>query len=50
MMVSEFSKFIVFFITFKIEERMLLDCYVEPETVCTSINTSKLNHWDMQIH
>lgn len=49
-MVSEFSKFIVFFITFKIEERMLLDYYVEPEIVCTSINTSKLNHWDMQIH
>lgn len=49
-MVSEFLKFIVFFIIFKIEERMFFDCYVEFEIVCISINILKLNYWDMQIY
>lgn len=46
-MVSEFLKFIVFFIIFKIEERMFFDYYVEFEIVCISINILKLNYWDM---
>lgn len=50
MMVSEFLKFIVFFIIFKIEERMFFDYYVEFEIVCISINILKLNYWDMQIY
>lgn len=49
-MVSEFLKFIVFFIIFKIEERMFFDYYVEFEIVCISINILKLNYWDMQIY
>lgn len=48
-MVSEL-KFIVFFIIFKIEERMFFDYYVEFEIVCISINILKLNYWDMQIY
>lgn len=49
-MVSEFLNFIVFFIIFKIEERMFFDYYVEFEIVCISINILKLNYWDMQIY
>lgn len=49
-MVSEFLKFIVLFIIFKIEERMFFDYYVEFEIVCISINILKLNYWDMQIY